>query len=131
MQIEVTNDAIEAMRRAGEEEYPQETCGIMLGENNRIIAFQKAPNVHSSPDRHFEIDPQVLIDAHRNARAGGLQVIGYYHSHPDGDPVPSVEDQSCASGDGRIWAIFGKGRISFWKDGRAGFAALSHRVIDG
>ena len=78
------------------------------------------------PETHFEIDPQALIDAHRAARAGGPQVLGYYHSHPAGEPEPSATDRAMAAGDGRMWAIMGRDEcVSGGIRGEA-FAALSY-----
>lgn len=90
-----------------------------------------ATNVALDPLRHFEIDPTALIAAHRAARGGGPPVIGYYHSHPTGHPVPSATDCEHAAGDGSIWAIVADGAVAFWRDGASGFAALSYRVHDG
>jgi proteasome lid subunit RPN8/RPN11 len=58
-------------------------------------------------------------------------VLGYYHSHPTGHPVPSATDCDHASGDDRAWAIVAAGEVAFWRDGEAGFEPLSHCVVDG
>lgn len=109
---------------------PAECCGLLLG-GEAIERAVPTANVAADPLRHFEIDPQALISAHRAARAGGLQVLGYYHSHPSGHPVPSATDCEHAGGDGRVWAIVAEGRVAFWKDTPTGFAALSYALVDG
>ena len=128
MQVEVTSQALAAMRAAAATAHPREACGLLLGEGHRITAVREVANVHPSPETHFEIDPQALIDAHRAARAGGPHVIGYFHSHPRGEAIPSATDRACAAGDGRVWAIIapsGSGEdVRFWMDGEQGFAAL-------
>lgn len=96
--------------------FPEECCGLLLGEAGTITAAVPARNVHPVPATHFEIDPAALIAAHRDARGGGPQVLGYYHSHPHGPPAPSNTDRAEASGDGRLWAIIGEGRIGVWRD---------------
>ncbi|TIX51272.1 Mov34/MPN/PAD-1 family protein [Alteraurantiacibacter aquimixticola] len=112
--------------------HPDECCGILLGEGANITAIVPTRNVHSTPSTHFEIAPQPLIDAHRAARAGGPQVIGYYHSHPEGPARPSATDHADAARDGRIWAIIGQSRdVTFWEDGEHGFSPLSYRVEGG
>lgn len=131
MDIAVTRDAIEAMERAAREAFPRESCGILLGEGARIARFALTANVHAHPDSHFEIDPQALIDAHRAARDGGPQVLGYFHSHPKSAAAPSATDRAMAAGDGRIWAIAGEGELTLWRDEPAGFAALSYSITDG
>jgi desampylase len=61
---------------------------------------------------------------------GGPDLLGYYHSHPDGHPVPSATDCAHASGDDRAWAIVAGGQVGFWRDGTGGFEALSYVVVD-
>ena len=108
--------------------HPSECCGILLGEGAAITAIAPAANVHASPESHFEIDPQALVDAHRNARSGGPQVLGYYHSHPNGLARPSATDEAMATGQRLIWAIIAAGRITFWREGDARFAALPYEA---
>ncbi|WP_349514390.1 M67 family metallopeptidase [Erythrobacter sp. NFXS35] len=131
--IAVLRSAIETVRAAAAAAHPREACGILLGEDGRITEARETRNIHPSPHTHFEIDPQALIDAHRAARAGGPQVIGYFHSHPTGEPVPSSTDRAMAAGDGRVWAIIAADEVRFWRDGGGyageGFAALSYLVI--
>ncbi|WP_309148095.1 M67 family metallopeptidase [Qipengyuania flava] len=108
--------------------HPQECCGILLGADDTIKAIRPTTNVHPAPDRHFEIDPQALVDAHRAARSGGPSVIGYYHSHPNGRAEPSATDRQQSAGDGAIWAIIAAERITLWRSGDAGFEALPYVV---
>ncbi len=105
---------------------------MLLGVAPRITEARETRNVHPTPQTHFEIDPQALIDAHRAARAGtGPQVLGYFHSHPAGPPAPSATDRASASGDGRVWAIIAGRDVKFWMDGEQGFVALPFTLIDG
>lgn len=46
--------------------------------------------------RRFAIAPEALFDEHRAAHEEGLEVVGYYHSHPSGDGRPSVRDLETA-----------------------------------
>lgn len=130
MHIEVTRDVIDALQAEARKAHPRECCGVMLGDRGRITAIAPAANVHLSPETHFEIDPQALIDAHRAARSGGPEVIGYYHSHPVGEAVPSSTDRAMASGDRRIWAIIAGEGLTFWRDAPEGFDALPHQVAE-
>jgi len=136
MDLIVSAEALAAIRAAAAAAHPYEACGILLGEGTRITEARETANVHLAPATHFEIDPQALIDAHRAARGeGGPQVIGYFHSHPSGPAAPSATDSACASGDGKVWAILGSGAgskdVTFWRDGEAGFTALSFAEVDG
>ena len=131
MTVEVSSQVMEAMIAEAAAVHPRECCGILLGEGAVITAILRAENVHGDAVKHFEIDPQALVDAHRAARAGGPQVLGYYHSHPNGLERPSSRDLDMAARDGAVWAIIAVGGVTFWRLGDAGFSALpyvlSHR----
>lgn len=129
MDLLVTSDVVELLQDEAKRAHPAECCGILLGQGNRIATALPATNVHPQPLSHFEIDPQTLIDAHRAARAGGPQVLGYYHSHPTGDPAPSAVDRAEAAQDGSVWAIVGADAIGWWRDAPGGFAELPYPAI--
>lgn len=131
MDIEVTSGTFATLREEAERAYPRECCGLLLGQRNRVALAQPAANVHPDPLRHFEIDPAALIAAHRAQRAGGLELIGYYHSHPNGRAEPSAEDIAMAERAGRFWAIVAAGNVLWWRDGKQGFEPLSSRVVGG
>lgn len=128
MQIEVSSALVDRMLAEARDAHPREACGLILGSGERVGEVRRCANVHPLPETHFEIDPRALIDAHRAARAGGPQVIGYWHSHPSGPPDPSATDRAHATGDGRVWAIIGEGRVRWWRDTSEGFVALSTRL---
>jgi proteasome lid subunit RPN8/RPN11 len=130
-EVLITSEAFLAIHAAAAAAHPREACGILLGEGTSITEAIPTNNVHPTPHTHFEIDPQALIDAHRAARAGGPQVLGYFHSHPIGAAEPSATDRASASGDGRVWAILAGDAVTFWKDGEQGFTALSFTIHGG
>jgi desampylase len=131
MDIVLSSEVLAGLIAAARAAHPHEACGLLLGQGTCITSAQPAANIHPAPATHFEIDPQTLIDAHRAARAGGLQVLGYYHSHPTGPAIPSATDQAMAPGDGRIWAIIGDNNaVQFWRDEADGFAPLSFALIE-
>jgi proteasome lid subunit RPN8/RPN11 len=101
----------------------------LLG-NRAIEEIRPATNVASDRLRRYEIDPQALVDAFRAAREGGPEVIGYYHSHPQGPGEPSGIDRALAAGDGKVWAIVAERDVTFWRDDGHGFAPLSYVVED-
>lgn len=129
--VVLATEALATIRAAARAAHPREACGILLGHGSRITAALETANVHPQPETHFEIDPQALITAHRAAREGGPQVVGYFHSHPTGQPAPSAADRAMAAGDGRVWAIVAGGDVTLWRDGEQGFAALSFACRDG
>jgi proteasome lid subunit RPN8/RPN11 len=78
----------DAIRRHGEETYPYECCGVLLGhaeENaNRVLDTVRAENTRTdSAHNRYQIAPQQLIRIQREARAKQLDIVGFYHSHPD------------------------------------------------
>ncbi|KLE32422.1 M67 family metallopeptidase [Aurantiacibacter luteus] len=125
MPIEVSSALLEQLAAEAAAHHPLECCGILTGSAERIEAIIPAANVHPAPATRFEIDPQALIDAHRAARAGGPQVLGYFHSHPHGPARPSATDQAMAAGDGAIWAVIAPGATTWWRDAPGGFEPLS------
>lgn len=130
MTLEIFRSPVDRILAEAAAAHPRECCGLLLGEGATIRAIEPARNLHPTPETHFEIDPRTLIGAHRAARGGGAQVMGYYHSHPSGPPEPSPADRAMAAHDGRVWAIAGRGEVRFWRDDEAGFEPLSLRVID-
>ena len=130
MAIEVTSGVMATLLSEAAKAAPRECCGVLLGEGDAVREARPAANLSTEPEVRFEIDPAALFAAHKAARAGGPQVIGYYHSHPAGQPVPSATDCEHSTGDLRIWAIVAGGEVAFWRDTGEGFAALSCRIVD-
>ncbi len=110
---------------------PREVLRHPAGHGTTITQILPTPNIHPTPRSHFEIDPQALIDAHRAARNGGPQVLGYFHSHPRGSAHPSATDCAMAAHDGKIWAIAAGGDVRMWRDTKDGFVPLSYAPFDG
>ena len=131
MDLELTSGVEATLLAEAAAAHPHECCGLLLGQGMRVREIRPATNVHAQPERHFEIDPAALIAAHREARAGGLQVLGYYHSHPNGLGEPSPTDRASASSDGRIWAIVAGGAVTWWRDLPSGFEPLSTCCVAG
>lgn len=129
MTLAVTSGAMATLLAEAAQAAPRECCGLLLGKNGLIHAAQPAANIAADPASHFEIDPVALIAAHRAARAGGPELIGYYHSHPAGHPLPSATDCEHASGDGRAWAIIAGGEVRLYRDTPEGFVALPYVVV--
>ena len=107
--IAVTLDVMAALIAHAREESPRECCGMLLGRGEEIAEARRARNVASSPATRFVIDPKDHIDARRNGRARGLEIVGFYHSHPHGAAVPSATDVAEAAYPGSVYAIIGLG----------------------
>jgi [CysO sulfur-carrier protein]-S-L-cysteine hydrolase len=68
-----------------------ECCGLLAGRDAVISAILPAKNTLQSP-KAYEIAPQELFDLFRRIRSGGLEHLGIYHSHPNGENDPSPLD---------------------------------------
>jgi proteasome lid subunit RPN8/RPN11 len=71
--------------------YPQEGCGLLAGRDGTVTRFIPAPNVLMSKTA-YEIDPAFLVSAFRRMRETGEELVGIFHSHPDGPAEPSQSD---------------------------------------
>lgn len=86
--IEIDNQAWEVMVRHAEATYPVECCGIMIGsidgDRKRVVEARALENAYTGgQEDRYEIRPTDLLQADREARKQGLDVIGIFHSHPD------------------------------------------------
>jgi proteasome lid subunit RPN8/RPN11 len=91
----------EALRQHAERTYPNECCGILVGRfRERVAVVEKVvPTRNESlerSDRRYEIAPTDLLKVMRDAAGSASEVVGYYHSHPDGLATPSSTDQQSA-----------------------------------
>jgi proteasome lid subunit RPN8/RPN11 len=93
--MKIRRAAMEAIEAHGAEGYPDEICGLMLGPHGAgtVTEVRRARNiiVERSRDR-YEIDPLDQIRIQREADAAGMDIVGYYHSHPDHPARASVFD---------------------------------------
>ena len=88
MSLKISNDLYEQLRAHGEETYPHECCGIMLGKADgdaiEVKSLMRAGNTRTdSAHNRYHIAPQELIKAQREGRQLGWDIVGFYHSHPD------------------------------------------------
>ena len=86
---------------------PRECCGILIGAGDAVSEAVRARNVAESSATRFQIDPKDHIDARREARQRGLEVLGFYHSHPTSAATPSEIDRALASYPDHLYLIVG------------------------
>lgn len=105
--VHISRDVLDAIRAEAIAAGAAECCGLLLStdRSGRIDALRRAENIAPEPETRFEIDPRALLAAHRSQRSGGPSIVGYYHSHPGGDPAPSPVDAEQAEARGEIWLI--------------------------
>ena len=107
--------------------HPAECCGLVLGGRDgqrfNVLALHPARNLSADPHR-FEIDPRDGIAAQKGAREQGRVVIGCYHSHPDGQAMPSIADRAGAAENGFLWLIAGGDVVNAFVYDRGVFTKL-------
>ena len=86
--LKINRKEYESLRRHGEETYPHECCGVLLGDmddDGRIVkSIVRCGNTRDdSPHNRYHIDPKELVRIQREGRQRGEDIIGFYHSHPD------------------------------------------------
>jgi proteasome lid subunit RPN8/RPN11 len=104
--LRVSARALDEMIAAARAADPCECCGMLLGTPGEIAEAVRARNLAGDPNR-FLIDPKDHIEARREGRRRGLDVMGFYHSHPHSPAVPSSTDRQEASYSGSLYAIVG------------------------
>lgn len=96
--IRIGGNQLEEIRAHGVRDYPYECCGLLLGrfEPDAKIVNETYPisnaREESAKRNRFLITPEELMRRERYARANDLEVVGFYHSHPDSPAVPSQYD---------------------------------------
>lgn len=95
--LKLNEQVYDAIRRHGEETYPYECCGVLLGQTissgdlaqsfqrvNDVEEAVRAGNIRTdSAHNRYQIAPQELVKIQRQGRERGLDIVGFYHSHPD------------------------------------------------
>ena len=92
-ELTMTRSVDAAIRRHGQETYPHECCGALVGANGRVVDLVPLPNTtEEGPRRRFLVRPSDYQLAERRAREVGAELLGFYHSHPDHPARPSQYD---------------------------------------
>jgi len=114
LEVAISAELAEKIREHGVETYPYECCGALLGRDlglaENAVSEKKSLSVSrevlslfplvnrrdDSPRNRFSVTAEDVKDAEKTARAQGLEVIGWYHSHPDHPARPSDYDRDHA-----------------------------------
>ena len=99
--IAVPADHVRRLEVVAARGYPNEVCGVLIGrveaERTRVEHVTEAKNLNTDRARdRFLLDPQDFLRADRWADERGLEVVGFWHSHPDHPPTPSQTDLESA-----------------------------------
>lgn len=86
--LRLPQSAYDSLRRHGEETYPHECCGVLLGQmddsGRTVTSVARAGNTRTdSAHNRYNIDPKELVRIQREGRERGEDILGFYHSHPD------------------------------------------------
>ena len=101
----VARIALDTILAHAREAAPAECCGLLLGTASSVVEAARAKNIADDPSARFVIDPKDHLDGRRGARTRGLEVVGFYHSHPRSPAVPSATDRAEATYPGYLYLI--------------------------
>ena len=100
--LKLTKDLASAIRAAGAAAYPNECCGILFGREKNgdhvVTALKPIDNARESGEQYhrFLITAEEMMEAELEARREKLEIVGFYHSHPDHPARPSEYDRDHA-----------------------------------
>lgn len=99
--IRITRELAEKIEKHGGATYPDECCGILLGsdvdDTRRILDIAPLENHQvENRRRRFFVTPKQYLEAERTASQKGMELLGFYHSHPDHPAIPSEFDREHA-----------------------------------
>lgn len=128
-------DELVAHARSGA---PEEVCGVLAGDldgrTSTVSAAHRATNVAVPPESRYEIDPEEGYATFREIEDSGLDVVGFYHSHPTGPPGPSETDAAQATWPERSYVIVVLGGaeplVGSWRWTGEEFRKETVRIVD-
>jgi proteasome lid subunit RPN8/RPN11 len=94
--MKISAELEEQMRALGERAYPNEGCGILLGgfgDEIEVVEVRGGTNLRQDRARdRYILDPKDTLRAEKDARERGIEVVGFWHTHPDHPALPSQYD---------------------------------------
>ena len=127
--LRISRELYGQLRAHGEETYPHECCGVLLGRADEsgleVSSLMRAGNTRTdSAHNRYHIDPRELIAAQRAGREQGLDIVGFYHSPPDHPAQWAQTDFAAAHWFGCTYLI-----TAVEGDKHTGRATLSHSFL--
>jgi proteasome lid subunit RPN8/RPN11 len=92
MRLWLTEAQVATIVQHAQADSPREVCGIIVGNSEQAQRVIAMTNVASDPLHFYQLDNEALEREVRQVRADDLSLIGIYHSHPRGEPIPSPTD---------------------------------------
>lgn len=108
MSVRLSRAVVDAIRAHGEEGYPHEVCGLLLGrlaDRSAAETFRLENERVDSRHNRYSVSGESMFRAERHAMRAGLDVVGYYHSHPNAPARPSGYDLDHATWPGLSYPI--------------------------
>lgn len=102
--LSFSRGAYDSLLAHAREGAPEEVCGVLGGEESTVTATRRVRNVADTPRTRYELDPEEQLAAIEAVESDG-ELIGFYHSHPEGPPEPSATDRARASWADAYYAI--------------------------
>ncbi len=142
MALRIQKTHFEELRRHGEDTYPHECCGVLVGEfeeagSKTVTRVARCGNTRTdSPQNRYQISPVDLFRIQREAELEGHDIVGFYHSHPDHPALWSSTDLAEAHWSGCSYVISSveKGKAvltnSFLLQGTAESKHFEHEAIE-
>jgi proteasome lid subunit RPN8/RPN11 len=100
------------------EAQPDECCGVILGLRETAEQIIPIPNIAAEPKYNYQMDEKSLLKALYQAEYMQLEVIGFYHSHPRTEPIPSPTDVQLVNYPDAAYVIAGlqngEARLAAW-----------------
>ena len=90
--LRLTQQQVQAIAEQAKADAPNETCGLIVGQQGVAQHIIPIPNCSRTPLTHFEMDANALLKAYKVLDAMGGDLLAVYHSHPNGEPLPSQTD---------------------------------------
>lgn len=110
--LRLAPSAYEALLDHAREGVPEESCGLLAGSRAgepTVTESRRAENVAPNPEYTYEIDPEEQYELMDDLEEQGLDLVGFYHSHPQGPAGPSTTDQAKATWEGYHYLIVSLG----------------------
>ena len=108
--MQITESTLDAIRSHGADAYPEEGCGFLLGtvenEQNHVHSIRRVANRQpENRERRYQITPDDYRETQNEAQTQNLDIVGFYHSHPDHPARPSETDLAEATFPGYTYVI--------------------------
>ena len=105
LEIQFSRGALETVVAHARAEAPRECCGFLVGKAGLVDDAVAARNIATTPAARFLVDPHDHFKILRAVRQRGLEILGFYHSHPHTPALPSETDCAEASYTGHLYLI--------------------------